>query len=201
MADANVKGLNRVNQHEPLYHTLSQLISSLMLVNSIYGVVSDYATNLHVRQAALYSRQALVRVPDDETKLQSAIRRIIKVGQGLNSLNNAFQQKSPADLLEAFAKFKEAFKFQTRQKPWYDSLRYAELLIDCNHFTGFEKFIKNSEYYKQESMFYGIIKLLKRVITTHVDFDIRCNALKLLAQLWLAQGKQEYNSYPVSKTA
>jgi len=181
MADANVKGLSRVEQHEPLYQSLSTLIE-------------DKGTDFHCRHAALYARQALVRVPDDETKLQSAIRRIIKIGQGLNSLNDAFQQKSPLELLNAFISFKEAFKYQVRQKSWYDALRYAELLIECNHFTGFEEFIKNSDYYTQEGTLYGIIRLLNRTIETHFDLDIRCNALKLLTQLWQEQGQLEYKT-------
>ena len=178
MADANVKGLSRTEQHEPLYQSLSTLIE-------------DRDTNFHCRQAALYARQALVRVPDDETKLQSAIRRIIKIGQGLNSLNDSFQQKSPAELLSAFTSFKEAFKYQVRQKPWYDTLRYAELLIGCNHFTGFEEFIKNSGCYKQEGMLYGIIRLLKLVIATHFDIIVRGNALRFLTQLLLEEGQLE----------
>ena len=133
-----------------------------------------------------------MRVPDDETKLQSAIRRIIKIGQGLNSLNDAFQQKTPLELLNAFISFKEAFKYQGRQKLWYDTLRYAELLIECNHFTGFEEFIKNPDYYMQEGMFYGTIRLLSRTIETHFDVEIRCNALKLLTQLWQEQGQLEH---------
>ncbi len=181
MADANVKGLSRVERHEPLYQSLSTLIE-------------DKGTDFHCRQAALYARQALVRVPDDETKLQSAIRRIIKIGQGLNSLNDAFQQKSPLELLDAFTSFKEAFKCQVRQKSWYDALRYAELLIECNHFTGFEEFIKNSDYYTQEGTLYGIIRLLNRTIETHFDLDIRCNALKLLTQLWQEQGQLEHKT-------
>lgn len=201
MADANVKGLNRVNQHEPLYKTLSELISSLMSVTSIDELFADHSDKLHVRQAALYARQALVRVPDDENKLQSAIRRLINIGQGLNALNNAFQQKSPTELFGAFCSFKEAFKFQTTQKPWYDSLRYAELLIDCNHFTGFEEFIKNSEFCMQESMLYGIVKLLKKIISTHFDFEIRCSALKLLGQLWVVQDNQHDSAVGKIKTA
>ncbi len=179
MADANVKGLSRVEQHEPLYQSLSALIEG---------------AEFHCRQAALYARQALVRVPDDETKLQSAIRRIIKIGQGLNSLNDAFQQKSPLELLNAFISFKEAFKYQVRQKSWYDALHYAELLIECNHFTGFEEFIKSSEYYTQEGMLYGIIRLLSRTIETHFDLEVRCNALKLLTQLWQEQGQLEHKT-------
>ncbi|MGI9215146.1 MAG: tetratricopeptide repeat protein, partial [Gammaproteobacteria bacterium] len=179
MADANVEGLNRIEQHEPLYDSLSALVGT-------------FDSDFHCRQAALYARQSLVRVPNDETKLQSAIRRIIKIGQGLNSLNDAFQQKSPSELLNAFNSFKEAFKYQVRQKPWYDALRYAQLLIECNHFTGFEEFINKSEYYLQEGMLYGVVFLLKQTIETHINLDIRCSSLELLKHIWREQGQLEF---------
>lgn len=188
MSDSNFVGLSREEQYEPIYDSLSKLISPITMVEDIVGLFGDKVTSFHIRHSALYARQALLRIPNDETKLQSVIRRTIKIAQGLNSLNNAFQQKSPSELLGVFKLFKEAFKYQVRQKQWYDELRYAELLIECNHFTAFEEFIKHSVCYKQESMFYGIVKLLKKTIKQHSDSEVKCNSLKLLAQIWQAYG-------------
>ena len=74
MADANVEGIDRVTVHEPL----SQYLKGL----------KNHSDSYLVYQAA-YAYQALLRVPDNETTWQAAMRRTGKVAQGVAGLISA----------------------------------------------------------------------------------------------------------------
>ncbi|KAF9352919.1 hypothetical protein BGX34_011905, partial [Mortierella sp. NVP85] len=74
MADTRVTGLNREKLHEPLSNYLSGLKGS---------------SNPYLVYQAAYAYQALLCVPDNETKWQAAMRRTGKVIQGVSGLVSA----------------------------------------------------------------------------------------------------------------
>ena len=74
MADTNVTGLNRETLHEPLSSYLSDLKGS---------------SDPYLVYQAAYAYQALLCVPDNETKWQAAMRRTGKVVKGVSGLMSA----------------------------------------------------------------------------------------------------------------
>lgn len=51
-----------------------------------------------------------MRVPNDESKVSSAFRRLMKVGEGLTSLKSAVFDYDPLSLIGAFKSLSEAYK-------------------------------------------------------------------------------------------
>ena len=169
MADINVRGLDRVALHEPLYDMLT-------------GFMSD-ASPTH-QQIAGYARQALLRVPNNESKLKEFIRRSMNIASGLNSLKSVLTNKDPSELLNVYHSFKKAFKLQMNQEPWYDDLRYVALLIDCNQFVGFEFIVKNTFSYQKKEIVLGLVRLVSDALNTHPEIRLRSSLLDFLNQMW-----------------
>ena len=76
MADAKVTGLERETLHEPLSKYLGELKKS---------------SNPYLVYQAAYAYQALLCVPDNETKWQAAMRRTGKVAKGVSGLISAVE--------------------------------------------------------------------------------------------------------------
>jgi len=73
MADAEIKDLDREKIHEPLLSYLQRLKAG---------------SDQYLAYQASYAHQALLRVPDDETKWQATLRRTKKVIRGVSGLAN-----------------------------------------------------------------------------------------------------------------
>jgi hypothetical protein len=85
MADTKVTGLDRVKLHEPLFSYLSGLRNS---------------SDPFLKYQAAYAHQALMYVPDDETKFQAVTRRIFQVIRGVSGLASAVNSADPAKLIK-----------------------------------------------------------------------------------------------------
>jgi len=84
MADTKVTNLDRVKLHEPLSSYLGRLMRS---------------SDPFLKYQAAYAYQALMNVPDDETKVQAAMRRTLKVIQGVSGLASAVHSADPKKLI------------------------------------------------------------------------------------------------------
>lgn len=171
MVDANVIDLNRTQIREPLQEFLDKY--------------KDHS-NKRLAYLANYSFQALLRVPNDESKLKSVLRRALLTAKGVQNLASAVKDFDPFKLFEAFEQFHEAAKFINRKAPWYDELRYAELLLKNDQFLGFEYYVKNtkkSHPYNEELFCAGLHYLLQEIIAKHKDLAIREACLHFLTSL------------------
>ncbi len=179
MVDVNLKGMKRVQLHQELHDNLDGL--------------KDH-NNKTLAHLAAYVQQALVRIPNDETKLRSALRRTWAFGNALSDLATAVSDMSPSDLVSAFQNFSEAFQMQAWQSGWYDELRFAELLLKGNQFLGFEYFVKQSKSRTESDFCWGIFRLLRQTLATHSDYATRTHAFEFLAQMFVEEqfwGKHE----------
>jgi len=125
MVDIGVQGINREDQHEPLYDALERY------------------THDRIGFKAQYCRQGLVRVPNDESRWNLYFRKATAAGKGLAALWSAVSSLDPSALLATYESIQTIAKNQESDQSWYDALRYAELLVEANQWTGFEYFIKN----------------------------------------------------------
>lgn len=169
MVDANVAGLSRVEQQEPLYDKFGMLLRH---------------PNQRLAFQARYAQQALVRIPNDEKKLHSILRRLWAVSGGLVSLKKAVFNLDPSALVSAFKLFNEAVKHAGPRRIWYDGLRYAELLLEADNFKGFEFFIRNANCRTDEFFMFGVTQQLRQVAHRHADLTIRQQALSMLGQFF-----------------
>lgn len=95
MVDCEVKGLSRIKIHQPLYDRLQALSQD---------------EDKRIAYQAAYATQALVRIPNDETRLRSVLRHTLAAGKGVASLISAVKGLDVKKLGEAFAHFEEVGK-------------------------------------------------------------------------------------------
>jgi len=94
MAETKVKDIDKKKLHEPLSLYLEELMKS---------------TDPYMVYQAAYAYQALLCVPDDETKWQSAMRRTGKVVQGISSLVSAVKGLDLNKFIEGLGEIQEGF--------------------------------------------------------------------------------------------
>ncbi|KAF9353945.1 hypothetical protein BGX34_011288 [Mortierella sp. NVP85] len=92
MADAKIEGIDRVTVHEPLSQYLKEL--------------KEDSDSYLVYQAA-YAHQALLRVPDNETTWQAAMRRTGKVIQGVAGVVSAVKGVDLNKFIDGLADIQE----------------------------------------------------------------------------------------------
>jgi len=94
MADTEVKDIDREELHEPLSLYLGELRSS---------------TDPYLVYQAAYAYQALLCVPDNETKWQSAMRRSGKIIQGISRLVSSVKGLDLNKFIEGLGEIQEGF--------------------------------------------------------------------------------------------
>ena len=87
-------------------------------------------------------------------------------------------------MVESFQNFSDVAKTQEKVSPWYDHLRYAEFLVECNHFIGFEDFLKHSQCRTEFGLALGVVDILSEVLANHENLLTRRSALEFLTQLY-----------------
>lgn len=169
MVDADLKGISRTKNHEPLYDFLNGLTEH---------------SNSRLAFQARYAQQALLRVPHDENKLNGILRRLICGSAGLADLKKAVVNIDPAALYTAYKQFCEAVKTRGSEERWYDELRAAELFLESDHMIGYEIFVKNAPHRQQGNFVRGVINQMRQLVTHHRDLRTRQSALSFLGQMW-----------------
>jgi hypothetical protein len=135
MADIGVAGLPREELHDKLYDKLSSLLKN-----------EHHLLQAPQLRMLMLAQEALLHIPDDESNLQSFLRRTGLVVSGIASLATAVLKHKPASFLEACKKFYEAYKHQKKPAPWYDEWHYLCLLLDTGHYVGFEELLFASKF-------------------------------------------------------
>lgn len=166
MSDVGIEGLSRTSLHEPLYDALAAYLEA-----------PDYRLNF----AAAYCRQALVRLPNDESKWKSFLRRSISAGKGVWAIVSAVKDQDVSQLLSAYENFSAAYKHQESEQVWYDDLRYAQLLARAKKCTSFEDWIKKKAPQAPQPFVYGSLNLIDDFVGS-ADNTISISALSLLQQ-------------------
>jgi WD40 repeat protein len=141
MADLNLKDIPK-EHHDEFYNILCEIINQ--------------SENYKIKFLANYTKQALVRVPNDESKMQSFFRRFVKLVEGVNNIRGAVNDKDPSKILDAWSCFKESFDFQQSAEIWYDELKYAQFLINCKNFKLFEQFLLKTEVETKKNLNFSI---------------------------------------------
>ena len=172
MVENKISGIAREELHEPLRLQLKKLSDD---------------EDLRMSQAADYALQALLGVPNDETKFQQVVRVTAKILKPLGRLAGAAATldiskitdlisehqddiaKIP-DLIEATVKtVRDIYAlsavtelFGGDQKAWYAELRYADLLIEAGAFHMLESFIQQANCRQDKHFLCGLFSLLEQ---------------------------------------
>ncbi|KAG0216951.1 hypothetical protein BGX31_000395 [Mortierella sp. GBA43] len=204
MADAEVKGLDRENIHQPL----------LSYLEGLKGSSDPYL----VYQAA-YTYQALLCVPDNESLWKATLRRTGKVVKGISGLVSAvkgldlngfieglesIQQgmdgvsnvihvvKNAYDGATSLAKggqgflkgLKAGLSFN-RKCAWYPALRGADTMIQEGQLAEFKKLICEAPCRRDMAFQWGVCQRLGEIaVNTTWDEEVRREAMKFLAEIY-----------------
>ena len=171
MGDANVIKVGRIDLHDPLYKILDTLSDD---------------DNLLIAAQAAYAKQALVRVPDDESKLRFFLRHGTALVQGFASLYKVISDQDIAALLSAYTNFKDALDFQQGKKQWYGDVRILKFLRAKELFNSFTTVLEKEIKETAKPQFVGnILVLLFDVVTHSQNENHRKWAYKQMSTLFL----------------
>ncbi|KAG0315680.1 hypothetical protein BGZ99_007323 [Dissophora globulifera] len=201
MADCHVKGLNRVELHEPLSGYL----------NGLKGDSDPYL----VYQAA-YAFQALQYVPDDESPLQATLRRTRLVVKGIAGIVSAVKGFDVNGLIDGLAHLqdgivevyavakigydgakalvesgqdlydclKEGLSF-SKKRSWYPALRGIDILIRNGQLTEVKKLICEAPCRRDLAFQWGVCHRLGEIAANSLwGADTHRNAVDFLAELY-----------------
>ena len=175
MADLNLSDIPKVD-HDKFYNLLCDIV--------------DKSQNSKIKFLANFTKQALVRVPNDESKMQSFFRRFSQFAQGVNNLRGAVNDKDPSKLLNAWSCFKISFDFQQAAQLWYDELKYAQFLIECKNLKLFEYFLFTTgvETKKNQNFSMGIIyEIVEIVKNEDISLKNKESAMNLLIDILISE--------------
>ncbi|KAG0059585.1 hypothetical protein BGZ90_004409, partial [Linnemannia elongata] len=200
MAEHEVKGLDRVVEHEPLSGVLSTLKGS---------------SDPYMLYQACYAFQALQYVPDNESPLQAVLRHSAGVAKGLIDITalakldlgaileglTSFQSASVGDtidtaktvyggassLMESGRYVLEALKEKYgtgKKQPWYAAIRAAHALAQAGQMKDFNRFICEAPCRRDPLFQWGISQMLLEMTSDAAwDHDtqehVRCLLLGL----------------------
>ncbi|KAG0024778.1 hypothetical protein BGZ80_007713 [Entomortierella chlamydospora] len=179
MVDSQVEGIGYEQLHEPLSEYLKELQES---------------SDPYLVYQAAYAYQALQYVPDDETILQTALRRTGRVVQGISGVVSAVKaldlnmfleglksiQGGLAGAGDAIVLVKDAYsKTLTessflenlkenlscpRKSVWYPALRGLDMLLQENRFTEFRQLFQDVPCKQDPAFQWGVCQRLGEVV-------------------------------------
>ena len=173
MVDHKVSGIARMALHEPLLKELGKL---------------GKADELRVSHAANYAYQALLGVPNDESRFQKAMRITLSMIKPATELAGAVGSMDPSkiikvieestddleripDLIEKVGdvvdkikdlyETKEFREISRKQSSWYANLRYAKTLIQSGAPRMLQILVGNTNVIRNENFVCGLLASLE----------------------------------------
>jgi len=175
MGDANVIKVGRIDLHDPLY--------------AILDTLSDHDDTLIAAKAA-HAKQSLVRVPNDETKLRSALRHGASFAKGVTSLCKVVMDTDLSSLLSAYENFKKSVDFQEEKREWYGDVRILKLLSEKRDYNLFSQVMDTRIQDTTNPHIVGnILFILHDVTQNDPDVEKRKWALDRMSDLFLNDAK------------
>jgi hypothetical protein len=108
MADTKVTNLDRVKLHEPLSSYLSELRRS---------------SDPFLKYQAAYAHQALLNVPDDETKSQAFTRRTLQVIRGVSGLASIVNGVDPTKIVNGLKDILKGISGESELSDVFDAVK------------------------------------------------------------------------------
>ncbi|EED11927.1 hypothetical protein TSTA_111040 [Talaromyces stipitatus ATCC 10500] len=174
MVDLKIYGLDRVDLYEPLQEQLKSLMDH---------------QELRLAQAATYSREALLGLPNNESSYHAFLRHACAVARGAAGVAGAVPTMDPAKLMDAIpdlmnvpdliksvvdvasdfyniydgvGSMAKGMKRVPKQKSWYVSLRYTDMLIRSAAWQKLEEFIREVPCGREETFLCGLYAQLEQ---------------------------------------
>jgi len=174
MGDLDVKGLHRVKIHEPVYKILDELSESKSVDVAVW---------------ATCAKQALVRIPNNETVVRLVLRKCKHLGLGILNLASLVKTHHASLLVTALGEFRQACEFQDLQQEWHDQIRVCEWLLLMREIDAFKTHLTKAQT-KHPFFVWTLVGLCDRTIQTHPVLAVRKVALETLIYIFQNEDKR-----------
>ncbi|KAF9345483.1 hypothetical protein BGX26_003073, partial [Mortierella sp. AD094] len=167
MVCRKVFALNRKSTHAPL--------------NSLLDSLTSHA-DVTVRFLAIYSKQALAFIGNDESLPMSIIRRGTLVFALVGDVRDIVTNMDLSKFESAYQNFTSLCDFTVRSS-WYQGLIYLDCVIRLEDWPRFESFVLDSKLKSNELFLQGVCLYLEQIASTHTNVEVRNGAVVFLHAL------------------
>ncbi|KAF9947371.1 hypothetical protein BGZ70_002706, partial [Mortierella alpina] len=131
---------------------------------------------------ALYAKQALAIIGNDESLPMSVFRRGKLAFVLAGNVSNMGTKFDLASAESAYQNIKEIFDF-SRQDRWYQGLIYVDYLVGQRSWCQLEDFVVRSRFQSDVCFQLGVVLRLEKMAVVQTDATVRDGAVKLLTAL------------------
>ncbi|KAG9319156.1 hypothetical protein KVV02_001361 [Mortierella alpina] len=167
MVRKKVLGLDR----EAVYNDLRTVLA---------GLTSH--SNVMVCFQALYAKQALAIIGNDESLPMSVFRRGKLAFVLAGNLSNMATKFDLASAESAYQNIKEIFDFSIQDR-WYQGLIYVDYLVGQRSWWQLEDFVLHSKFQADVCFLLGVVLRLEQIAVVQRDVAVKDGAIKFLTAL------------------
>ncbi|KAF9974015.1 hypothetical protein BGZ75_000968, partial [Mortierella antarctica] len=167
MVRREVFGLDR----EAVYNGLRSLLD---------GLTSH--PNVMVCFQAMYAKQALAIIGNDESLPMSVFRRGKLAFELAGNVSNMATKFDLASVESAYQNIKDIFDFSIRDR-WYQGLIYIDYLIGQRSWWQLEDFVLHSKFQSDVFFQLGVVLRLEQIAVVQMDDAVKDGAIKFLTAL------------------
>ncbi|KAF9968217.1 hypothetical protein BGZ70_005898, partial [Mortierella alpina] len=190
-----IRTVNNDIQLIPLLSALNALFDA-MVRRQVSGlereaVYNDLRTRLTVLTSnsnvmicfqALYAKQALAIIGNDESLSMRAFRRGKLAFVLAGNLSNTAMKFDLASAESAYQNFKELFDIAIQDR-WYQGLIYVDYLVAQCSWWQLEDFVLHSKFRSDICFLLGVVLRLEQIAVVQMDGAVRDGAIKFLTAL------------------
>ncbi|CAO3570369.1 unnamed protein product [Mortierella alpina] len=167
MVRRQVSGLDRVAVYDALRAHLTKLTSH---------------SNVMVCFQAMYAKQALAIIGNDESLPMSLFRRGKLAFVLVGNVSNMATKFDVASAESAYQNIKEIFDISTQNR-WYQGLIYVDYLVGQCSWWQLEDFVLHSKFQSDVCFQLGLVLRLEQIAVVQTDVAVREGAIKFLTAL------------------
>ncbi|KAF9946150.1 hypothetical protein BGZ72_000635, partial [Mortierella alpina] len=190
-----IRTVNNDLQLVPLLSALNALLDAMVrrrafgldreaVYNDLRALLTGLAShpNVMVCFQALYAKQALAIIGNDESLPMSVFRRgklSFVLAGNVSSMATKFDLASAES---AYQNIKEIFDFSIQDR-WYQGLIYVDYLVGQRSWWQLEDFVLHSKFQSDVCFQLGVVLRLEQIAVGQMDVAVRDGAIKFLAAL------------------
>ncbi|KAF9903851.1 hypothetical protein EC991_003262, partial [Linnemannia zychae] len=190
-----IRTVNNDLQLVPLLSALNALLDAMVRRKvfrldreTVYNDLRTFLTgltshsNVMVCFQALYAKQALAIIGNDESLPMSVFRRgklAFVLAGNVSSVATKFDLASAES---AYQNIKDIFDFSIQDR-WYQGLIYADYLVRQRSWWQFEDFVLHSKFQSDVCFQLGVVLRLEQIAVVQVDVAVKDGAVKFLTAL------------------
>ncbi|KAF9274210.1 hypothetical protein BGZ68_000861 [Mortierella alpina] len=187
--------VNNDLQLVPLLSALNALLDAMVrrqvfglereaVYNDLRALLTELTphSNVMVCFQALYAKQALAIIGNDESLPMSVFRRGKLAFVLAGNISNMVAKFELASAESAYQNIKDIFDNSIRDR-WYQGLIYVDYLVGQHSWCQLEDFVLHSRFQSDICFQLGVVLRLEQIAAVQVEVAIRDGAIKLLIAL------------------